>query len=249
MRAVILAGGKGTRLEPYTWLFPKPLVPLGDKPVMEILIRQLARYGITHITVAIGHLGELVATYFGDGSEYGVQIDYSREENALGTAGPLALIDGLEDDFFVMNGDILTTLPFDSMMRFHRAQGGCATVAMHHKDVKLQLGVIHTNGNHEITGYVEKPTLSYAVSMGIYIFTPHVLQHIPSGNYLDFPDLVQTLLQADRRVISFPCSDYWADIGTHADYETAVAEYEERKHELIPGRTPERERGEQHDVA
>ena len=234
MRAVILAGGKGTRLAPYTWLFPKPLVPMGDKPVMEILVRQLVQHGVTRITVAIGHLGELVATYFGDGSRFGASIDYSREERALGTAGPLSLIDGLDDDFLVMNGDILTTLRFDTLMRYHREHGGCATIAMHAKDIRLQLGVIHTNGNSEITGYVEKPTLSYKVSMGVYVFQSRVLDLIPHDRYLDFPDLVLAMLTNGEQVISYPSQDYWADIGTHVDYETAMAEYESKKAELLP---------------
>ena len=233
MRAIILAGGRGTRLHPYTSVFPKPLVPLGQTPVMEVLIRQLAAEGFERVTIALGHLGNLITAYFGDGSKYGLEIDYSWESKPMGTAGPLTMIPDLEDDFLVMNGDVLTTLNFNALLAYHREQGGVATIAMHTKTVKLQLGVIHLNGDNRVKEYIEKPSMDYLVSMGVYAFNTKALSHIPQGVRFDFPDLILSLLAADTPVISYASEDYWADIGTHDEYDKAVIEFESRKSEFL----------------
>lgn len=233
MRAIILAGGRGTRLQPYTAVFPKPLVPLGNTPVMEVLIRQLAAQGVDRVTMAIGHLGDLITAYFGDGHKFGLTIDYSRETESMGTAGPLGLIDDLEGDFLVMNGDVLTTLRFGQFMEYHRREGAPATIAMHTKTVQIQLGVIHLDGDNRVQDYIEKPCMHYLVSMGIYAFNESVLQYIPPKKHFDFPELILSLLHEHIPVLSYPSKDYWADIGTHDEYDKAAVEYEARKDDFL----------------
>jgi NDP-sugar pyrophosphorylase family protein len=225
MRAVILAGGKGTRLKPYTTVFPKPLVPVDDMPIVEIVIRQLKTHGFTRVTLSVGHLAELLIAYFGDGKKLGIPIEYSKEDQPLGTTGALALIPDLNQTFLTMNGDILTTIDFTDLIDYHRRNQAVATIAMHKRSVKIDLGVIQTNGNNEIIGYIEKPTYDYSVSMGIYIFEPHVLDYIRPGERLDLPDLIHLLLQNGEKVMGYPSDCYWLDIGRPDDYEQAVAEF------------------------
>jgi NDP-mannose synthase len=230
MKAVILAGGKGTRLVPYTTIFPKPLVPIGDRPILEIIIRQLVRHGIGDILVSVGHLGELIEAYFQNGHRNipGLNLQYFRESQPLGTAGPLALIPGLDETFLVMNGDVLTTLDYRAMLKFHSTSGAALTVAMHGKSVAVDLGVLEVNEHCELTGYQEKPVLNLRVSMGIYAYEPRVLQYIEKGCYLDFPNLVQRLLAQGERVCGYQSEDYWLDIGRREDYELAQQEYQSR---------------------
>jgi len=237
MRAVILAGGKGTRLAPYTTVFPKPLVPIGDMPILEIVVRQLRRAGVSRITMAVGHLAELLMAFFGDGSRFGVQVDYSREDQPLGTAGPLALLDGLEDTFLVMNGDILTTLDYMALVAYHRDQQAAATVAMHQRSVKIDLGVIEVNQQNHIVRYIEKPTYNYHVSMGIYVFEPVVLRYIERSVRLDFPELIWKLLANNQPVLGYPYDGYWLDIGRPDDYARAVEEFEQMRRQLLPEET------------
>lgn len=233
-RAVILAGGKGTRLYPYTITFPKPLMPIGDTPILEVVLRQLRRHGVEDITMAVGHLAELLMAYFGDGEKLGLKISYSRETEPLGTAGPLALIPGLDESFFVMNGDVLTTLDYGEMVAYHRERGAVATIASHQRDARIDLGVIEADGDGWITDYIEKPTFHYQVSMGIYLFEPSVLHFVERGKRLDFPDLVLKLVAAGEKVQVFPYSGYWLDIGRPDDYERATAEFERLRHEFLP---------------
>lgn len=234
MRAVILAGGKGTRLAPYTTVFPKPLMPVGDMPILEIVIRQLKRHGIDDLTLAVGYLAELLMAYFGDGSKWGVTLNYSREEAPLGTAGPLALVENLTDTFLVMNGDLLTTLDYGAMLRYHRERGAIATIASYRRDVKIDLGVIEISPDNWALDYIEKPTYHYAVSMGVYFFEPEVLQYIPRGERLDLPDLVKRLTSVGRRVNVYPFDGYWLDIGRHDDYEQAMNEFSEHREQFLP---------------
>ena len=222
-RAVILAGGKGVRLAPVTEVIPKPLVPVGGVPILELVIRRLKAQGFQHITLAVGYMADLIRSYFGDGSRWGVQIDYSYEDQPLGTAGPLAHISGLHDTFLVMNADVLTDINYDELLNYHKSQGGLATVAAYEKTVKIDLGVIVKNGDGSIVDYVEKPTQSNLVSMGIYIFEPQVLHYI-NGGYLDFPDLVKLLLKKTLPVYYYLFKGYWLDIGRHEDYARANEE-------------------------
>lgn len=234
MRAVILAGGKGTRLAPYTTVLPKPLMPIGDMPILEVVIRQLARHGFVDITLAVGHLAELVMAYCGDGSKFGVRIDYSREDQPLGTAGPIALVPNLHETFLVMNGDLLSTLDYSAMWNHHQERGAIATLASYRRDIKIDLGVIEAEDGW-VKDYIEKPTYHYAVSTGIYIFEPRILNYIQRGSRLDLPELVLRLLAENQKVNIYNFDGYWLDIGRHDDYETAMEEFAAHRADFLPG--------------
>lgn len=226
MKAVILAGGKGTRLAPYTKILPKPLMPIDDMPILEVLLRQLKSSGVKDIVITVGHLAALLRTYFLDGREFGLNIRYSYEDKPLGTAGPLSLIPDLTETFFVMNGDILTTLNFKDLLDFHHSQNAIATIAAHHRKVRIDLGVLqHSDGDYRVTDYIEKPSFDYIVSMGIYVFEPSVLEFVPKNEYLDFPNLVLKLLAANKKVVYLPYEGYWKDLGRPDDYEQANQDF------------------------
>ena len=233
MKAVVLAGGKGARLAPYTNILPKPLMPIGDMPILEVLICQMKRYGIEEIILTVGHLAELLRSFFQDGSRFGIPIRYSFEEEPLGTAGPLAQVGGLESTFLVSNGDVLTTLDIRALIDFHKSEGAAATIAMHQRTVNIDLGVIKFNGRNEVVDYIEKPSFEYDVSMGIYVFEPAVLEYIPRGCHMDFPDLVLKLLETGHRVLGFPFDGYWQDLGRKDDYEQATADFERMRPEFM----------------
>jgi NDP-mannose synthase len=239
MKAVVLAGGKGTRLAPYTRILPKPLMPIGDTPILEVILRQMKIAGVDQVILTVGHLSELLRAFFQDGHQLGIKIDYSYEEKPLGTAGPISLIDGLDDTFLVTNGDVLTTLRFGDLIRFHREQGALATIAVHQRKVKIDLGVIQWDGKPQINGYIEKPTYDYCVSMGVYVFEPRVLEYIPQGQYLDFPDLVKILIAAGEKVVGYEFSDYWQDLGRPDDYEQASRDFETMRAQFLPEETQE----------
>lgn len=227
MKAVILAGGKGTRLAPYTKILPKPLMPIGDMPILEILLRQMKRCGVDEVIITVGHLAELLRAFFQDGERLGLKIHYSYEENPLGTAGPLALVaDMLDDTFLVANGDVLTTLDLTDMVAYHKRSGAIATIASHARKVKIDLGVLQFDGNDHLTGYIEKPTYDFYVSMGIYLFEPRVLAHVPYNKYLDFPTLVLHLLERGEHVGGYRFDGYWQDLGRPDDYEQAIQDFE-----------------------
>ncbi len=233
MKAVILAGGKGSRLAPYTKILPKPLMPIDDMPILEVLLRQLKYCGVTDIVITVGHLAALLKTYFLDGREFGMNITYSHEEKPLGTAGPLALVAGLDDTFFIMNGDVLTTLNFLDLLKFHREQHAIATIAAYRKTVKIDLGVLQSKDGVKLTGYIEKPSYDYVVSMGVYIFEPEVLKYIPKNEYLDFPDLVLKLIEAKEKVAHLPFDGYWKDLGRPDDYEQAAQDFVNMRSEFL----------------
>ena len=228
MKAVILAGGKGTRLKPYTTVFPKPLMPLGDKPILEIVIGQLKSHGFDEAIITVGHLAELIMTFFGDGSKVGVKIKYSREDKPLGTAGGLGLIKKeLNKTFLMMNGDVLTTLDFSDLVNYHKRNGAIATIALKKRDVKIDFGVVEIDDGNSIVGYKEKPEVGYLVSMGVYVFEPEVLKYIEPNKYLDFPDLIKKLISNGEIVKGYVYDGYWLDIGRPDDYERANREIEE----------------------
>ena len=227
MKAVILAGGRGTRLAPYTKILPKPLMPIGDMPILEIMLHQMRRAGVDEVVITVGHLAELIRSFFQNGERHGLSIVYSYEDKPLGTAGPLSLIkDRLDETFLVTNGDVLTTLNLQDLIQAHRSSGAAATIASHARKVKIDLGVLQFNGSDELTGYIEKPTYDFFVSMGIYVFEPRVLKYIPYNQYLDFPDLVLTLIRNGERVLGYRYEGYWQDLGNPDDYEQAVQEFE-----------------------
>jgi NDP-sugar pyrophosphorylase family protein len=226
MKVVILAGGKGTRLKPYTMIFPKPLVPLDDKPILEIILKQLAKFGYKDIIMAVGHLSELIETYFGNGSKYGINIEYSVEDKPLGTAGPLKLFeDKLDYTFILMNGDILSNLEFPKLIEFHKNEGAAATIALTSRKVELDYGIVEMDSSNNLTKWSEKPKLDYYVSMGIYVLEPETLKLIPEDKIYDLPDLIIDLMKNNRLVKGYPFDGYWLDIGRPEDYERALNEY------------------------
>lgn len=231
LRAVILAGGKGTRLLPFSINFPKPLVPLGDTPVLKVLIHRLIRYGITDITLTLGHLAELVKAYFDQHQSLleRINLRYVFEERPTGTAGSLALVPALRETFLVMNGDLLTDLDFDALVKFHREQEAVLTIATHARHVKVDLGIVEFDERNRITHYLEKPESTYHVSMGIYVYEPGVLKHIQPGQYIDFPDIVLKLLERGEKVCAYPSDCLWLDIGRPDDYARAQELFAEKR--------------------
>ena len=233
MKVIILAGGKGRRLYPYTVVLPKPLMPIGDFPILEVILRQLKSGHLLDITLAVGHLGNLIQTYFGDGSKWGVNIEYSFEEKPLGTVGPLTSLKNLNQTFMVMNGDLLTTLNYLNLIEYHKKQKAIATVASQKRWVDVDFGVIQKDQDERMIKYIEKPRLSYLVSMGIYVFEPEILNFIPKGEKFDFPDLMQLLLEKDKNVAIYNSDDFWLDIGRPDDYQKAVEEFEKDRKRFL----------------
>lgn len=236
-RAVILAGGKGSRLGPYTTVLPKPLLPVGDSAILDVVAHQLHDLGFTDLTLAVGYLAHLVRAVMGDGSKWGVNIDYQEESEPLGTVGPLADIEGLDDSFLVMNGDVLTTLDYAEFMDLHREAGNILTIASHRRVVRTDYGVLHLDGDagatRVVTGFQEKPEIPYVVSMGVYVLEPRALEYIEPGKYLDLPDLVLRLIEAGEQVGSYLFEGYWLDIGRHEDYERAIVEFAELRSQFM----------------
>jgi len=228
MKALILAGGKGRRLRPYTTTIPKPLMPIGDKAILEIVVGQLKDNGFEDIIMSIGHLGELLMAFFGDGSKYGVNINYTKEDKPLGTAGPLSLIrEDVDEPFLMMNGDVLTNINYADLMKYHNKKGDIATVALNKRVVNIDFGVTEIDSDNKIVGYKEKPVIDYLVSMGVYIFDNRVLDYIEDDTYFDLPDLINRLISNGETVNGYLFDGYWLDIGRHDDYERANQEFEE----------------------
>ena len=230
MQAIILAGGKGTRLKPYTISFPKPLVPIGDYPILEIIIRQLVSFGFDRVTISTGHLAELIEAYFGDGSRWGVKIEYVREYTPLNTAGALKLVEGCEDNFLVMNGDVLTTLDYGSLLELHTKKGVKATIAAKTRESKIDFGVLKLDGEDFLSEYIEKPVYTFSVSMGVYVLSKEVRNLIKDGESIGMPDLLLRLKDSGEKVYCHRSDCYWLDIGRIDDYEKAQEEFEAKKH-------------------
>ncbi|MGQ9662694.1 MAG: sugar phosphate nucleotidyltransferase [Kiritimatiellia bacterium] len=226
VRVVILAGGRGTRLRPLTTVFPKPLVPLGDKPILEILLRRLSNLGFKNATLCTGYLHELIMAVVGDGSQYGLCVEYSYEEGQLGTAAPLAAVERLTDPFVVMNGDLLTTLDFRNQLRFHTDTGADITIGVFRRDVKIDLGVVESDEQGRFCDFREKPTYHFEVSMGVNVLNLSVLRFIERGKYLDMPDLILRVHKAGGRVYCYREDCFWLDIGRMEDYAIAQEHYE-----------------------
>jgi NDP-sugar pyrophosphorylase family protein len=228
MRAVILAGGLGMRLRPYTTVLPKPLVPVGDRPILEHILHRLSACGVHEADLCVSHLGELIRVYFSQAKALpeGMELRWHWEDEPLGTAGALRIVPDLDETFIAMNGDVLTTIDYADLVRHHRESGAALTVAMHSKAVNIDLGVIESSDGL-ITGYTEKPTLHYDVSMGIYVYEPRALELLPVGP-CQFPDLVHLLIGAGEKVAAYRTDAEWYDIGTFAEYERAVADVEAR---------------------
>jgi NDP-sugar pyrophosphorylase family protein len=230
--AVILAGGKGARLAPFTSILPKPLMPIGDKAILEIVIDQLAAQRFREVTLCVGHLAHLIRSVLSDRIDDKIAIRYVHEERALGTAGPLRTIPGLERTFIAMNGDVLTTLDYRQLLQAHRESGNVLTIATTPRRTRMDYGVLHLDGSvhpnvHRVTAYEEKPESVSMVSMGVYAVEPRVLEFIPENSYFDFPHLVQGLIDAGEPVGSYVYDGEWYDIGRHDDYELAAQAWTE----------------------
>lgn len=224
-RVVVLAGGRGRRLEPYTSVLPKPLMPIGNRSILELVVDQLAASGFRNLTFSVGYLSHLIRAVFENGAGEGVDITYVKEIEPLGTAGPLRLVTGLDETFLVMNGDLLTTLEYSALLDHHLECGNVLTIAAHRRKVQTDYGVLHLGHAGDplrISAYEEKPEMSMNVSMGVYVLEPETLDYIPPGGPFDFPHLVQALLKAGLKVGAFVHDGLWLDIGRHEDYEQAV---------------------------
>lgn len=237
MRAVILAGGKGTRLQPYTATLPKPLVPVGDRSILDIVLMQLKQAGVARVTMAVSHLAHLIQAYFGDGSRWGLEIDYSLEDKPLSTIAPLMLIDDLPERFFVMNGDVLTDLDFRDLYGTHEQTDADVTVATFERDTRIDFGVLHTDEEGRVVGFEEKPSYHFSVSMGVYVMSRRLLDVVPAGEPFGFDDLMVACIEGSRRAMTYPHRGYWLDIGRPDDY----AEANEKIDELLPRLFPDGE--------
>jgi NDP-sugar pyrophosphorylase family protein len=234
MQAIILAGGKGRRLLPYTTVLPKPLMPIGDYPIIEVILKQLKRYGFTRISISTGYLHELIHAYLDSNKTLGLKIEYSHEETPLGTIGPLRLIEDLEDTFLVMNGDILTDLDYRKLIESHKKHGAIATVATYQRDTNIDFGVLEQNSEHKIIAFKEKPVFHFDVSMGVYVFSRKILDYVPAGTPFGFDQLMYALIAKNEQVYSYPHAGYWLDIGRPDDYARSIEEFERYKDRFLP---------------
>jgi NDP-sugar pyrophosphorylase family protein len=233
-RAVLLAGGRGTRLRPYTVVLPKPLMPIGEYPILEVMIRQLAACGFGRITIAVNHQANLIQAFFGDGRKWGVGIDYSVESTPLSTVGPLRLIDDLPETFLLANGDVLTDLRFDHLLAEHVSSAAQFTVAAFSRTHMVDYGVLEVDEAHQLVGFREKPSVRYSVSMGVYGVSKGILSLVPMNEPYGFDSLMRDLLAKGERVRIYPHDGYWADIGRPDDYMKAIDDFERLKQRLLP---------------
>ena len=226
MKAVILAGGEGRRLRPFTYAIPKPLMPIGEQPIIEIILNQLKNNGFNNIIISTGYKENLIRMFLnGADTKYNLNIKYSHEDKPLGTVGSLSLIKNeLNEDFILMNGDTLCTVNYNELMKYHKKSNNMATITLCKKEIKIDFGVVQLNENN-IVNYIEKPTHSYFVSIGVYVFKPDVLKYIPDGR-LDFPDLVKILIKNNEKVGGYIFDGYWQDIGRSEDYMKANEDFE-----------------------
>lgn len=233
-RAIIQAGGKGVRLRPYTAILPKPLMPVGDWPILEIMIRQLVHKGFDEITITVGHLGHLIRAIIGDGHQFGARIDYTQEDEPRGTVGAVRQASRLDRPFLVMNGDLLTDFDYRGLMDAHIRSGAALSIAVYEKKVPVSLGVFDLDAQHRITGFREKPVLTFPCSMGIYAFSPRLVELIPERGVFGFDDLMALCLSKGIHMRAHPFAGLWYDIGRPEDYEEAVEQFVTRK-DLVPG--------------
>jgi NDP-mannose synthase len=233
-RAVILAGGKGARLRPYTVVLPKPLMPVGDYPVLEIIIRQLAFHGFEHITLTVNHQAEIIRAFFGDGSKWNIKIDYSYEDKPLSTMGPLQLIRDLPEDFLLMNGDVLTDLNYSDFFESHLQGGKIFTISAHERSETSEYGVLEKDNDSLLANFFEKPRRDYLVAMGINMVNRAILNYIPKNTYFGFDHLMHSLLENKEEVMIHKFEGYWLDIGRPDDYMQAIEDLEMLKEKIMP---------------
>ena len=232
-RAVILAGGKGTRLRPYTVVLPKPLMPIGEYPILEVIVRQLVQHGFDHVTMAVNHQAELIRAFFQDGAKWGINIDYSLEDKPLSTMAPLRLINDLPGNFLVMNGDILTDLSFSDFYKEHVSKNNIFTISSHAREQKIDYGVLEADANGYLSGFKEKPSSRYLVSMGVYMVSRRALDFIPEGQSYGFDNLMLDLIAAAQPATVRKFDGYWLDIGRPDDYMQAIEEFEQMKSRFL----------------
>lgn len=224
-KVILMAGGLGTRLRPLTDDIPKPLLKVGNKPILETIIRNFAEHGFVNITISLNYKGDMIKDYFGDGSNFGVNIDYIEENKRLGTAGALSLLkENPHEPFFVMNGDLLTDVNFSHLLDFHSFGNSTATMCVREYEYQVPYGVIQTKDS-DITSIVEKPIQKFFVNAGIYVLSPSVFNDIPENEFFDMPTLFNILIEKQKKVSSFPIHEYWLDIGRMSDFEQAQSEY------------------------
>jgi len=233
-RAIILAGGKGSRLHPYTIVLPKPLMPIGEFPILEVIIKQLAANEFSHVTLAVNHQAEIIQAFFGNGGKWGIKIDYSLEDKPLSTMAPLKLIDDLPEQFLVMNGDILSNFCFSHFYNQHKKNSSLFMIAMYKREIKSEFGVLTTNKQGQLIRFKEKPVSIYDVSMGIYMLDRKVLDMIPDNQAYGFDDLMYTLIAQKRFPDTYSFDGYWLDIGRPDDYRTAIDLFEDNKQLFLP---------------
>ena len=226
-RAIILAGGKGTRLKPYTISLPKPLVPVGEMPIIEIIIRQLANAGFDHITITVNHMADIIRAFCGDGSKWNVKIDYSLENKPLSTMGPLKLINDLPENFLIINGDVLTDLDLGKFYDEHVSEKNIFTISAFAREQKVDYGVLESGKDNKLIGFLEKPTNYYNVSMGVYMASKKILEYIPEDQFYGFDHLMLDLIKMNNPATVRLFSGYWLDIGRPDDYEKACNDFEE----------------------
>lgn len=232
-RAVILSGGMGSRLRPYTIVLPKPLMPIGEYPILEVIVRQLAYYGFDHITMAVNHQADIIKAYFKDGSRWNVKIDYSLEDRPLSTMGPLRLVRDLPDNFLIMNGDVLTDLNFAELYQNHIDSQNIFTISAYEREHKIDYGVLEVNGYNRLYGFKEKPTSTYTVSMGVYVANTKIFDYIPENTVFGFDHLMNDFLRREIPVNVKKFNGYWLDIGRPDDYMQAIEEFDKLKSRFL----------------
>lgn len=235
-RAVILAGGKGTRLRPYTVVLPKPLMPIGEFPILEVIIRQLVLHGFDHVTMAVNHQAEIIRAFFQDGRKWGIKIDYSLEDKPLSTMAPLRLIHDLPENFLVMNGDILTDLSFSDFYEEHVSRHSIFTISSHVREQKIDYGVLEADASGHLSRFTEKPRSQYLVSMGVYMVSRRVMDFIPGDKSYGFDNLMLDLLAAGKPAAVRKFDGYWLDIGRPDDYIAAIEVFEKSREVFLKGK-------------
>lgn len=226
-KVVLMVGGLGTRLHPLTKDTPKPMLKVGDKPILHTIVERFASYGFVNIAMCVNYKAKTIQDYFGNGEKFGVQIEYVLEQERMGTAGALSLLTARPGEaFFVMNGDLLTNVNFESLLDYHQTHQAAATMCVREYDCQVPYGVANIDGN-KVTSIVEKPVHKFFVSAGIYMLSPQVLDLIPNGEYYDMPTLFEKLIAQNQNTVSFPIHEYWLDIGRMNEYEQANREYNE----------------------
>lgn len=228
-RAIILCGGKGKRLRPYTHIFPKSLMPIGDVPILEIVIKKLIKFNFNHITLAVNHQAKMIESFFGNGSKWNIKVDYSRENKILGTMGPLKLIEDLPENFLVMNADVLTDLDLNKFLNYHRIKKNNFTISSHTRVENIDYGVLICNKKSRLVKFQEKPNEKYNVSMGIYAINKKILNYIPNNKKFGFDDLMIKLLKKNIKVDVKPHNKFWLDIGRPSDYQQALEIFAKNK--------------------